>query len=300
MKKPKEFWYLNRPERFLAFDLQLYKLSTSILEKMSAENTYLISPDGDSKAIVSDGELVNYIKVEEELIHQKGEPGWRNSDTEMFPVIGPTKQNDFRVSTPRGECIQDQHGLLRELAYVLVNADANHTAFQKKYSAGTPIKNSRYPEKSSEPEVFWPFDFEFRKEYELADDFLKILFHLESEKGMPFMFGYHPAFKLSGSRTESLQTRDGEQVSLDSVIEKGGKAHPLFNTEEIKLVKPVGYSVVVATHGFGNIMLWTEVPEMVCIEPITHYPSLDPRSEQNLRISQGREDFSVLIKPVQE
>lgn len=267
---------------------------------MNTKNTYLTSPDGNSKVTVSDGELVSYVKAEEELIHQKGEPGWRNSDTEMFPVIGPTKQNGFRVSTPRGECVQDQHGLLRELPYSLLAAGSKQAIFTKRYSAGTVVKNSRYPEKSTEPELFWPFDFSFRKTYELTDDFLKILFHLESEKGMTFMFGYHPAFKLSGSRTESLQTRDGEQVSLDSVIEKGGKAHPIFNTEEIKLVKPAGYSVSVATQGFGNFMLWTEVPEMICIEPITHYPTLDARPEHTPRISQGREEFSVLIKPVQE
>jgi len=267
---------------------------------MNTEKTYLVSPDGDSKVIVSDGELISYVKAEEELIHQKGEPGWKNSDTEMFPIIGPTKQNGFRVPTPRGKCVQDQHGLLRELKYSLFMAGSKQAIFHKRYSAGTVVKNSRYPEKSTEPEVFWPFDFNFRKDYELTDDFLKIAFHLESEKGMTFMFGYHPAFKLSGSRAESLQTKTGEQVSLDSVIEKGGKAHPILGAEEIKLVKPAGYSIVVATQGFGNLMLWTEVPEMICIEPITHYPTLDARSEQKPRISQGREDFSVVIKPVQE
>lgn len=298
MKNRKNFVIKIGLGGFLALIPQLYKISTNILSKM---NTELYSPDRNSKVTVSDGELVSYIKAEEELIHQKGEPGWRNSDTEMFPVIGPTKQNDFLVSTPRGECIQDQHGLLRELSYSLLVAGSKQAVFTKRYSAGTVVKNSRYPEKSTEPELFWPFDFNFRKTYELTDDFLKILFHFESEKGMPFMFGYHPAFKLSGSRTESLQTRTGEQVSLDSVIEKGGKAYPLLGSEEITLVKPAGYSITVATQGFGNFMLWTEVPEMICIEPITHYPALDTqRYSEERRISQGKEDFSVLIKPIQE
>ncbi|MGY8914615.1 MAG: aldose 1-epimerase, partial [Flavobacteriales bacterium] len=30
--------------------------------------------------------------------------------------------------------------------------------------------------------------------------------------------------------------------------------------------------LTITTQGFGSFMLWTEVPNMVCIEPITFYP----------------------------
>ena len=75
----------------------------------------LISNDKLSIVKIDNGELVSYIKNDEELIHQKGNPGWRNSDTEMFPIIGPTEFNAFIVSTPKGDCIQYQHWLLIEL-----------------------------------------------------------------------------------------------------------------------------------------------------------------------------------------
>ncbi|MDF1518420.1 MAG: aldose 1-epimerase, partial [Lutibacter sp.] len=89
------------------------------------EPQILISPDKNSIVKIEKGELVSFLKNDEELIHQKGLPGWRNSDTEMFPVIGPTEATDFVVSTPKGNAIQDQHGLLRELIYTLMDSCEN-------------------------------------------------------------------------------------------------------------------------------------------------------------------------------
>ena len=158
----------------------------------------LVSPDKYSIVKIDQGELVSFLKDKEELIHQKGQPGWRNSDTEMFPVIGPTEATNFMVTTPKGKAIQDQHGLLRELAYSLMESGENFAVFQKDYAANTLVKNSKFPEKSPEEKLFWPYDFRFKKLYELSNDSLKITFEIEAEKGMPFMLGYHPAFKLSG------------------------------------------------------------------------------------------------------
>lgn len=91
----------------------------------------LISKDKNSIITIDKGELVSYKKDGEELIHQKGAPGWRNSDTEMFPIIGPTEANNFRVTTPKGIAIQDQHGLLRELEYVVYDNSENSAVFRK-------------------------------------------------------------------------------------------------------------------------------------------------------------------------
>jgi hypothetical protein len=45
-------------------------------------------------------------------------------------------------------------------------------------------------------------------------------------------------------------------------------------------------------------MLWTEVSNMVCIEPITQFPSLKDHkyTNKNMRISSGKEVFSVKIE----
>ncbi|MHB1146208.1 MAG: aldose 1-epimerase [Lutibacter sp.] len=243
--------------------------------------------------------MISFIKNKEELIHQKGEPGWRNSDTEMFPVIGPTEANNFMVSTPKGNAIQDQHGLLRELTYTLTESGENFAVFQKDYDANTIVKNSKFSEKSSKEKLSWPYDFSFKKSFELSNNSLKITFEVESEKGMPYMLGYHPAFKLSGNKIEICKTKT-QEVTIQKIMEGGSTAYPVLNIQEIKLIKNKGYNLSIKTKGFDNFMLWTEVPNMLCIEPITAYPYTEgapPLSEKLFKISSGKDSFEVMIIP---
>lgn len=266
------------------------------------EPQILISPDKNSIVKIDQGELVSFLKNKEELIHQKGQPGWRNSDTEMFPVIGPTDANDFTVATPKGNAIQDQHGLLRELSYTLKESGETFAVFQKDYAANSIIKNSKFPEKSPEKKLHWPYDFRFKKRHELSNDSLKITFEIEAGKGMPFMLGYHPAFKLSGDKSEICKTKL-QEVSLQKIMDGGSTAYPVLNTQEIKLIKSKGFNISIKTKGFDNFMLWTEVPNMLCIEPITAYPytkEAPPLSEKLFNLSNGRDYFEVVIKPFKD
>ncbi|MFZ3273536.1 MAG: aldose 1-epimerase [Lutibacter sp.] len=266
------------------------------------EPQILISPDKNFIVKIDQGELVSFLKNKEELIHQKGQPGWRNSDTEMFPVIGPTEVNDFMVTTPKGKAIQDQHGLLRELTYTLMESGENFAVFQKDYAANTLVKNSKFPEKSPEEKLSWPYDFRFKKVYELSNDSLKITFEIEAEKGMPFMLGYHPAFKLSGDYSEICKTKT-QEISLQKIMDGGSTAYPVLNTQEIKLIKNKGYNISIKTKGFDNFMLWTEVPNMLCIEPITAYPYTKdepPLSEKLFSVSNGKDSFEAVIAPYKD
>jgi len=266
------------------------------------EPQILSSPDKNSIVKIDQGELVSFLKNKEELIHQKGEPGWRNSDTEMFPVIGPTEANDFMVSTPKGNAVQDQHGLLRELAYVLKESGENFAVFQKDYATNTLVKNSKFPEKSPKQKLSWPYHFRFKKSFELANDSLKINFEIEAEKGMPFMLGYHPAFKLSGDKSEICKTKT-EEISLQKIMEGGSTAYPVLNTQEIKLIKQKGFNISLKTKGFNHFMLWTEVSNMLCIEPITTYPyteGVPPLSEKLFSLSSGKDTFEVVITPLKD
>jgi len=263
------------------------------------ESVILISPDKNAIVKIDKGELVSFSKNDEELIHQKGQPGWRNSDTEMFPIIGPTEANDFMVATPKGHAIQDQHGLLRELTYNLMEKNDNYAIFQKVYVANTLIKNSKFPEKSPKEKLHWPYDFRFTKSYELSNESLKITFKIEAEKGMPFMLGYHPAFKLSSDKTEICKTKS-EEISLQKIMDGGSTANPVLNTQEINLLKNTGYNISIKTKGFNNFMLWTEVPNMLCVEPITAYPYTEGEpllSKKLFSVSNGQDLFEVVIKP---
>ncbi len=217
---------------------------------------------------IENGELASYKIDGHEFIHQKGSPGWRNSDTEMFPIIGPTDEADFKVDTPRGPAIQDQHGLLRELSYDMISKGMTSAVYQKEYVANTRVANSKYPEKSTAKKLSWSYDFNFQKSFSLSEDGLEISFKIIGEEGMPFMLGYHPAFKLH-IEEPSIETND-RNISLKEVLSVGSRALQVANCENILLKDKKSLSI--KTKGFGNFMLWTEVPNMVCIEPITFYP----------------------------
>lgn len=257
----------------------------------------LTSPDKNSSAKIDAGELISYMKGNEELIHQRGDAGWANSDTEMFPIVGPTAANNFKINTKKGTNLQDQHGLLRELKYALLKNEEHSVSLQKKYKAGKNIKNSKFPDRSSQEDLVWLYNFTFTKSFELTNDSLTVHFEFQTEKGMPFMLGYHPAFKLSSTVSEVFKWKE-EQIGLKEIIEGGHSAFPVLNTQEIHLLKEEGYNLKIKTINFDNFMIWSPTPNMVCIEPITQYPEkLQMYSEKNMRSSSGDEKFLVEIIP---
>jgi len=257
----------------------------------------ITSEDFKSEVTIEDGELISFQREGQEYIHQKGSKGWRSSDDEMFPIIGPTSKNNFTFPTAKGDAILDQHRLLRELNYLFVSSTKNTANFIKKYKKNTLIKNSKFPEKSSEAEVFWPYDFSFQKNFTLEKNVLKIQFIIESEEGMPFMLGYHPAFLLSDSGKETIIS-DASTINLESVLKAGSDAFPVFSSEKIVLKNVSKNDLEITTKGFDNFMLWTEVKNMLCIEPITQYPSNNNHKStgENWRLSKEKNFFSVAIK----
>lgn len=250
-----------------------------------------------SKIAIEKGELISYQKDNQEYIHQKGNKGWRKSDDEMFPVIGPTAKNNFRVHTKNGDAILDQHGLLREMDYELVSANKTSASFIKKYKKDTEITNSKFPKKSTEEFLKWPFNFTFEKHFKLDNDVLTIDFIVTSDENMPFMLGYHPAFLLSDTGKETLESND-KKITLADIYKAGSNAFPVLETEKITLKNIDKNDIEISTSGFNNFMLWTEVDNMLCIEPITQYTSNTNQkfSDQNMTLSTGRNSFSVIIK----
>ena len=224
--------------------------------------------EGTQIVRIDAGELVGFEVDSHEFIHQKGSPGWSSADTEMFPIIGPVNEADFQVDVPRGKAIQDQHGHLRQFPYEMVSINKTEAIYSKEYQAGTPIRNSKYPSKSKEEWLNWPYSFQFEKKFILHQDYLEIVFTISGDSGMPFMLGYHPAFKLH-SDDPVIQTRDRE-ITLGEVLAVGSRALQVVNHNEITLRDEK--EITIKTEGFGHFMCWTEVRNMVCIEPITFYP----------------------------
>jgi galactose mutarotase-like enzyme len=85
---------------------------------------------------------------------------------------------------------------------------------------------------------------------------------------MPFMLGYHPAFKLHSTNPTIIA--DQQKISLDEVLEVGNRALLVENCTSITLQDEK--DITIETEGFGHFMCWTEVRNMVCIEPISFYP----------------------------
>lgn len=252
---------------------------------------------GNQQVQIDAGELVGYAVAGHEFIHQKGSPGWRNADTEMFPIIGPTDAANFRVTTPKGKAVQDQHGLLRELDYECLEQTSKKAVLKKRYTANSVVKNAKFPHKSNEAELSWPYNFEFTKTFLLSDQGLQISFTVHGEEGMPFMLGYHPAFKLR--TTEASIETGSKNWTITKVMSVGSRALHVPNCERILLKDEK--SLEIRTKGFGNFMLWTEVPNMVCIEPITFYPYAvaQEKLHQGFTVFNGKaKEYSVFLHPL--
>ncbi|MBD0778111.1 aldose 1-epimerase [Maribacter sp. ANRC-HE7] len=251
---------------------------------------------GNQTVKIEKGELVSYNVDGYEYIHQKGSPGWRNADTEMFPIIGPTADAGFLVKTPKGNAVQDQHGLLRELEYVVADKSGDSVILVKEYKADAKVGNAKYPEKSTAAELFWPYDFTFTKSFQLKKDGLYITFAIEGENGMPFMLGYHPAFKLHGENV-AIEA-EGRSITIPEIIEVGSRAMEIPNCSSIVLKDQ--RTLTITTEGYGNFMLWTEVDNMVCIEPITFYPyAVEEKNLHQgfLELNKDTHNFKVHLHP---
>ena len=252
---------------------------------------------GNQSVGIDAGELVSYKVDAHEYIHQKGSAGWSHSDTEMFPIIGPTSNAKFQVETPRDIAILDQHGLLRELDYEVVSQSESSIVFRKNYKARTAVANSKYPEKSNKKFLFWTYDFQFEKQFELTENGLEITFTVSGEKDTPFMLGYHPAFNLVTKNP--IIIAEEKAITLAQVLAVGSKAFSVLGYEEVVLKDK--NELKISTSGFGNFMLWTEVPNMICIEPITFYPyavSQEKLHEGFQYLKNDTQKFSVQLSVV--
>ncbi|MGJ8732240.1 MAG: aldose 1-epimerase [Cellulophaga sp.] len=246
---------------------------------------------------IDKGELVNYLVDKVEYIHQKGDPGWRNADTEMFPLIGPTAEAGFKVWTPKGDAIQDQHGLLRELTYTLLSADSTTAVFQKEYKANDKVANSKYPNKSTVSELYWPYDFKFQKKFELTTTGVEITFLITAEEGMPYMLGYHPAFKTESNVTE-VSYGENAKATVKDIKAAGSVAYPLRDMTKAELQNT--NAITIETQGFKELMLWTEVDTMLCVEPITFYPydvAQDKLFKGYSNMGKVPAEYKVFLKP---
>lgn len=260
-----------------------------------SDKTILYSADKNSVIAIDKGELVSYQVNNIEILHQKGDPGWGNTEIEMFPIIGATKDSNFLIKTPKKEAKLDQHGILRALLYNTNTIENNKVSYYKNYIANTKVGNPKFPHKSTQEFLDWPYDFRFIKTFELTNASLKVYFEIYSEKDMPFMLGFHPAFKIYNS--DMVLKSENQNISLKDILQAGASAFLLKDSKKVSMQNNGILKVDVKTKGFRHMMLWTEVNNMVCIEPITFYPSdvSVNKLHTGFDYSSGLERFEVII-----
>ncbi|WP_438712174.1 aldose 1-epimerase [Aquimarina muelleri] len=260
-----------------------------------SDQVTIYSADKKSVISINKGELISYQVNNIEILHQKGDPGWGNTEIEMFPIIGATKENNFLVKTPKKEAKLDQHGILRALLYRMNTIEDTKVSYSKKYIANTQVSNPKFPKKSTQEFLDWPYDFQFIKTFKLTNESLKIHFEIQSEKDMPFMLGFHPAFKVYDP--EMVLKSENQKISLKDVLQAGASAFLLKDSKEVTLQNNGNLKLIIKTKGFRHIMLWTEVNNMICIEPITFYPAGISASKLHTEFdySSGLEQFEIVF-----
>ncbi len=85
-------------------------------------------------------------------------------------------------------------------------------------------------------------------------------------------------------------------ITLPQVLAVGNRAFKVIGYEEVILKDK--NELRITTEGFGNFMLWTEVPNMICIEPITFYPyAVDQKDlhEGFDFLDTGKKEFKVSV-----
>jgi len=73
----------------------------------------------------------------------------------------------------------------------------------------------------------------------------------------------------------------------------------LYSSQKISITLHDKRSVKLKSSGFNHFMCWTEVPNMVCIEPITFYPYAVKQEELHQgfdRVVEGGKEFLLKIE----
>ncbi|MFC1497512.1 hypothetical protein ACFLS1_03440, partial [Verrucomicrobiota bacterium] len=224
----------------------------------------------------------------------------------MFPVVGPVK--NFRIVTGDKVYALDQHGVSRYLPYRIEKLAGNTISFAQNHDGIERIKNRKFGPGKDNPEyLVWPFGCFIRKEFELNKDRLdlKITVTNREKEIMPYMLGWHPAFRMQGAPDKAVFEAGDREYSLDDIIEVKTLILPGVGSAVYR-DRESGHGIEVSSVGFDNIMIWTPARNagMFCIEPVTHEPCLSVdhdyfTSDRFHKLGfEETAEYAVSIKPV--
>ena len=185
----------------------------------------------------------------------------------LFPITGGLPGN--QLTLPQGVFKLGQHGFARQLPWQLEALDDGRGV--KLQLADTAATLEAYP-----------FRFLLTMEVRLAAGALEISTSVENRgsEPMPFSFGLHPYFNLSGLDTVHVEGLP-EQCLNHLTMESASTAEQMerLSSGIDLLVRPTGPVRLVdeaaqttlelqLSHPFDLVVLWTEPPRpMLCLEP---------------------------------
>jgi galactose mutarotase-like enzyme len=258
-------------------------------------------------ATIQDGKLTSIaFPGGREFMHD-GRVGWGHSEITMFPIVGPAK--DYKILIEGQEFSMDQHGIARYMGFNL-SAMAKYVKLRQRFSKLGFIKNDKFMEGKDNPRLLaWPYPYSISKTiFPENEESITVRFKIENEslvETMPYMFGWHPAFRTQGKVESGLFYVGKKTHSLEEVMEASQTGALLLEgVRDVTYVNSEsGLGVAISTKGFNHTMLWSPHEDMFCIEPVTHLPSpevtpfSDPSAYEQLKPRECNE-YDINIKPV--
>jgi galactose mutarotase-like enzyme len=249
-----------------------------LIELKRGKITAKINPDN--------GQLVSLSANNVEYFHKGGIAGykgngWKNSEIVPFPIFGPAPEQRVRVDD--NTFYLEQHGISRYLKFRDENRKTTERAtFVQEYD-GFNVVNPKYTKDNGHPKYMKWRPYRLEKTFELTDNGLVCELKLTnvSDVEMPYMIGWHPAFKMQGNvETGVFKAKGKKIVTLEDVISASmdpdkGACHVLGCNSIRYLDNASNRGVIVSSNDFGNfVMLWSPGKDsgMFCIEHSSHVP----------------------------
>ncbi|MBU1975264.1 MAG: hypothetical protein KKG59_02555 [Nanoarchaeota archaeon] len=268
------------------------------------------------------GQLVSLIFNGIEYFHDGGKSsfnglGWGNSEIVPYPIFGPADNQEVKVDYKTFSL--EQHGISRhtnENPFVpQVQEKSNILTLVQKYS-GQDISNPKYESGNGRPEHLNWLPYTLEKTFELTDKGLicKLTVTNNSEINMPYMIGWHPAFKVQGTVEEGEFVDDrGIKIATLADVIKYSNIPPqeALTKERMNSItyrnKNTGQGVRVSSENFSNnVMLWSPSYDagMLCIEHTSRLPIFNGEKHfadldrfESLAPGQSR-TYSILVQPL--
>lgn len=219
---------------------------------VNSETGQLYSIEKDSTEFMWDGGSPDAGEREKDV--------WANSSPIMFPVVGPSNG----ITTGGINYGMMQHGIARYLPSE-VKKEGGTICVSQEYD-GKPVDVKH---KGKEMKLQFPFSYELDIKHKIIEDSVESEFSIKnkSDRMMPYDFGWHPAFNISGD-TRIITNKEG--YHLKDVYEK--QTLLLEGVDSICLESGMGK--ISLEHDFGNTMVWGPASgEFISLEPVTGLPA---------------------------